>query len=161
MKYLLLAVALAAHLPAQGQRITLPDGEFMDTTLVRTAGCPRFLFVPYYAVGGKYPRSSETLRQGAQAFLQGRRQEFAGTGYVTFRFIIDCTGHRLGRVQVLETTARYQRAHFAESLVTALYGYLQTLTEWPAVKYPTGEPTNYFTYLTFKLQDGKVVAVAP
>ena len=160
MKYSSFLLLLLLHgLPARAQRITLPSGEYMDTTSVRQPPCPTF-GARYYSVQGKYPRSSYTLAQEAQAFLQQQKQVYAGSGYVTFRFVIDCAGHRQPRVQVLQTDAQYQPTHFDKALVEALYAYFQTLAEW-RVGLAKELPINYIAYLTFKLKDGKVVAVVP
>ena len=161
MKCLSLLLLLLLHwLPARAQRIVLPSGEYMDTTSVRGAACAAAAFARYYNVQGKYPRSSYTLAQEAQAFLQQQKQAYAGSGYVTFRFIIDCAGHRQPRVQVLQTDAQYQPAHFRPALVEGLYAYFQTLTEWRAGSIQN-TAVNYLAYLTFKLKDGNVVAVVP
>lgn len=144
---------------ASAQRIVLPGGEYMDTTSVRNPACATY-GVRYYSVQGKYPRSSYTLAQEAQAFLDHQKQPYAGNGYVTFRFVVDCAGHRQPRVQVLQTDAQYQRFHFRPELVAALYAYFQSLIEW-RVGSVQGKAVNYIAYLTFKLKDGKVVAVVP
>ena len=144
---------------ARGQVIKLPSGEYMDTTSIRQSPCARAPLAHYYSVEGKYPRSSDTLLREAQAFLKQQKQAYRGSGYVTFRFIIDCAGHRLPRTQVLQTDASYERATFQPELLAALYAFLQTLTEWKVAKGPS--PTNYSAYLTFKLTDGQVVAVVP
>ncbi|RZK23124.1 MAG: hypothetical protein EOO56_06140 [Hymenobacter sp.] len=159
MNYLPTLLLLLGWLPGQAQRVTLPSGEYMDTTSVRHPACPTS-GVRYYQVQGKYPRSSYTLAAEAQAFLQQQKQAYLGNGYVTFRFVIDCAGQRQPRVQVLQTDAQYRPCHFGPALVASLYAYFQTLTEW-RVGRSQGTAVNYLAYLTFKLQDGKVVAVVP
>jgi hypothetical protein len=159
MKYAILLLLLLASFPGLSQRITVAGQQYMDTTTTRNPACATAATARYYSVDGKYPRSSDTLLHKAQAFLQQQKQAYAGTGYVTFRFVIDCGGHRMPRTQVLQTDASYQRATFQPELVEALYGFLQTLTEWKVAKRPS--PTNYIAYLTFKLQNGQVVAVVP
>jgi hypothetical protein len=162
MKHFLLVMPLAVSLSAKGQQIIrLPDGDFIDTVQTRPADCPGAPLYRYYMVGGKYPRSSDTLTQGAQAFLQQQGQAYTGSGFVTFQFVVDGQGRRQRRTQVLQTDRQYHPYQFAPPLLTALYAYLQTLTTWKAVKTPTAKPICYRAYLTFKLQDGKVVAVAP
>lgn len=160
MKYLSTLILLLLWLPGRAQRVLLPGGEYMDTTLVRNAACPKVDWVRYYSVQGKYPRSSYTLAQEAQAFLQQQKQAYVGSGYVTFQFVVDCAGHRQPRVQVLQTDIQYQPYHFRPELVEILYAYFQTLTEW-RVGSIQNTPVNYIAYLTFKLKDGKVVAVVP
>lgn len=131
----------------------------MDTTVLRNQACATVPTVRYYSVNGKYPRSSETLAKNARAFLQRKSQAYSGSGYVTFRFIVDCAGRRQPKTQVLQTDAQYQRFRFRKELVEELYAFLQTLTEWPVAK--ASQPVNYVAYLTFKLKDGKVIAVVP
>ncbi len=160
MHYLFTLLLLLSGLPALAQRIVLPDGEYMDTTSARSPACARAGWARYYSVQGKYPRSSYMLAREAQAFLQGQKQGYAGSGYVTFRFVVDCAGQRQPRVQVLQTTAQYQPTHFDKALVEALYAYFQTLTEW-RVGALQNAPVNYLAYFTFKLKDGNVVAVVP
>lgn len=160
MKYLSLLVLLLPGLLARAQRIVLPGGEYMDTASARSPACAKANWARYYSAQGKYPRSSYTLARAAQAFLQGQKQGYAGSGYVTFRFVVDCTGQRQPRVQVLQTTAQYQPTHFDKALVEMLYAYFQTLTEW-RVGAMQNAPVNYLAYLTFKLKDGNVVAVVP
>lgn len=159
--YLLTVLFLLACLPSLGQRFVLPSGEYMDTTRVRNTACDQAGLAPYYSVHGKYPRSSETLLNEVRAFLRQKNQAYRGSGYVTFRFAVDCAGQRRRRVQVLQTDAGYQGFHFRPALVEELYLFLQTLTAWRAATTPTGAPVNYLAYLTFKLHDGKVVAVIP
>ncbi|KUG06965.1 hypothetical protein [Solirubrum puertoriconensis] len=155
-----LSLLLWAGAPAAAQRIVLPTGEYMDTTSLRNPGCGA-PFYQYYQVKGKYPVASATLARQAQAFLQQRNGRYTGTGLITFRFGIDCEGKRLPWTKVLQTDAAYRPTHFAPALVEALYAYLQTLTEWRRAAGPNREPANYLTLLSFRIQDGKVVAVTP
>ena len=62
--------------------------------------------------------------------------------------------------QVLQTDANYAPTHFRPELVSELYAFLKTLKDWRAATH-RDIAFNYFTYLTFKLTDGKVVAVIP
>jgi hypothetical protein len=155
MKHFCTACLLLLSIAAKSQTIALPDGEYMDTASTRHSPCATAVMAHYYSVAGKYPRSSETLRQ---AFLARQHRVYQGSGYVTFRFLIDCAGQRLPRVQ---TNAAYQRYRFSPELVGELYGFLKTLTEWRVAKGPNGQLVNYSAYLSFKITDGKVVAVIP
>ncbi|RAK65101.1 hypothetical protein DLM85_16285 [Hymenobacter edaphi] len=157
----LLAGGALLSLPALGQRVTTPQGEYMDTTRRLNPKCPG-VYPYYYSVKLKYPRSSATLRAEAQAFLRARGGHYAGSGYITFRFVVDCEGRPLPRTQVLQTDAAYQPAHFAPRLVEELYAFVGTLREWPRAKRPgSGEAVNYIALVSFKLTDGQVVAVLP
>ena len=69
-------------------------------------------------------------------------------------------GFRQPMTQVLQTDAGYGTTHFRPELVSALYAFLKTLKDWRVATY-SGHAVSYFTYLTFKIADGKVVAVIP
>ena len=152
---------LLASLNAQAQYIPLNNGEYMDTTSTRNPACAHAPFMPYFSVGGKYPRSSETLVAEATAFLRRKNQRYSGSGYVTFRFVVDCAGFRQPMTQVLQTDANYQTTHFRRELVEELYAFLLTLKDWRTVPTASGTLANYFTYLSFKISNGKIVAVIP
>lgn len=148
-------------LPARSQYLKLNNQEYLDTTTTRNPACAKAPFVPYFSVDGKYPRSSETLVADVTAFLRRTSRRYRGSGYVTFRFVVDCAGYRQPKTQVLQTDATYQPTHFRQELVEELYAFLQTLTDWRTVTIPNGPSANYFTYLTFKISNGKVVAIIP
>ena len=162
MKHSLLIwlILLVVTLNAQAQYLTFHEGEYLDTTTTRNPACAKTMTLPYFAVEGKYPRSSATLVREAAAFLQRGNRKFSGSGYVTFRFVVDCAGFRQPMTQVLQTDANYAAIHFRPELVSELYAFLKTLKEWRVVTY-SDHAMSYFTYLTFKISDGKVVAVIP
>ena len=162
MKHLLLLALLlpTATLPTRAQYLKFHDGEYLDTTTTRNPACAKTMTLPYFAVDGKYPRSSATLVREATAFLQRGSRKFSGSGYVTFRFLVDCAGFRQPMTQVLQTDASYAAIHFRPELVSELYAFLKTLKDWRVATY-SSHAVSYFTYLTFKITDGKVVAVIP
>ncbi|WP_345121096.1 hypothetical protein [Hymenobacter antarcticus] len=151
---------LAASLNAQAQYLPLHGGEYLDTTTTRNPACAKVMTLPYFAVDAKYPRSSATLVREATAFLQRGNRKFSGSGYLTFRFVVDCAGFRQPMTQVLQTDANYAASHFRPELVSELYAFLKTMKDWRVATY-SGHAVSYFTYLTFKITDGKVVAVIP
>ena len=153
-------ILLVASLNTHAQYLTFHEGEYLDTTTTRNPACAKTMTLPYFAVDGKYPRSSATLVREAAAFLQRGNRKFSGNGYVTFRFVIDCAGFRQPMTQVLQTDASYVATHFRPELVSELYAFLKTLKDWRMATY-SGHAVSYFTYLTFKITDGKVVAVIP
>jgi hypothetical protein len=151
---------LLSGLSVQAQYLAFHGGEYLDTTTVHNPACVKAPTAQYFNVDGKYPRSSATLVREATAFLQRGGRKFSGSGYVTFRFMIDCAGFRQPMTQVLQTDANYAPTHFRPELVSELYAFLKTLKDWRAATY-RGQAFSYFAYLTFKLTDGKVVAVIP
>ena len=159
-KHTVTLLFLLFSLSAHAQYLAFHEGEYLDTTTTRNPACAKVMTLPYFAVDGKYPRSSATLVREATAFLQRSNRKFSGGGYVTFRFLVDCAGFRQPMTQVLQTDANYVATHFRPELVSKLYTFLKTLKDWRTATY-SGHAVSYFTYLTFKITDGKVVAVIP
>ena len=160
IKYPVTLFFILSNLASQAQYIPFHGGEYLDTTTTRNPACAKTMTLPYFAVDGKYPRGSATLVREATAFLQRGNHKFSGNGYVTFRFVVDCAGFRQPMTQVLQTDANYTAFHFRPEFVLELYAFLKTLKEWRVAAY-SGHAVSYFTYLTFKITDGKVVAVIP
>ncbi len=160
MKHLILIVVVLLCSKLYGQNITLPDGEYMDTTSAAVPGCKDYNFY-YYSVGGKYPQSSSTTLKEVQVYLQQQSITFSDSGYITFRFKIDCEGKMMQRVQVLQTDENYKPYHFNKTVVNELFAFLQTLHHWRIVKTKTGDPVLYRAFITFKIKYGKVDNIIP
>lgn len=160
MKYILLLALFFSCRSVSGQNYILPEGEFMDTVLDLEAGCKPFNAY-YYSVNGKYPKSSASLLKEATLFLQNKNAAGSGSGYVTFRFRINCNGKMTKRVQVLQTDEEYKLYHFDKSFVNELFNFLSTLDEWKVPRSKKDEPFSYTAFITFKIQNGKVVNIIP
>ena len=93
-------------------------------------------------------------------FKELRSNKLAGeTGYVTIRFIVNCEG-KTGRFRVQEMDANYQARTFDKTLVTRLLNLTKQLNGWiPAVD--TGYKVDYYQYLSFKIENGKLMEILP
>jgi len=160
MKLIVLHIFILFSCKAFGQNIILPDGEFMDTTSNHDKACKDYNWY-YYQVGGKYPQSSTTLLKEAQQFLLKKNESYSDSGYITFRFKINCEGKMVQKVQVLQTDEKYSSYHFDKNLVNELYTFIKTLDRWKTVKTKEGEPLLYKAFITFKIKNGKVVNIIP
>lgn len=138
----------------------LPHGEYMDTASLKNERCPPQAAY-YYSVGGKYPQSSATLVKKVQTYLQQKQQAYNNSGYITFRFVINCEGKRMPQTEVLQTDEKYAAFHFDKELVAELFGFLQTLDKWRVAKSTDGNSYSYKAFLTFKIKNGKVVNIIP
>jgi hypothetical protein len=143
-----------------GQIYILPDGEYIDTTINTDTTCKLYNLY-YYQVGGKYPKSSVTLLKETQAYLQEKNKAYEGSGYITFRFRIDCNGHKMKRTQVLHTDENYKDNHFDIGLVNELFLFTNSLNEWKIARDNKDNSFSYNTFITFKIQNGKVVNIIP
>jgi len=143
-----------------GQNFVLPDSEYMDTASNQNKNCKNFNAY-FYSVGGKYPENSSSLLKELQTFQQQKPQYFSGSGYITFRFTVDCEGKLMQRIQVLQTDEKYVSTHFDKSMVNELFSFLKTLNNWRIVKTKNGEAFSYKAFITFKIQNGKVINIIP
>jgi hypothetical protein len=143
-----------------GQNYILPQGEFMDTTSVNDSICKDY-DIFYYSVGGKYLKNSYTLLNEVQTFLQQQNKIFGGSGYITFRFKIDCTGNKMKKTQVLQTNEKYAAYHFDKEFVNELYLFTNTLDKWKITKNKEGKTFPYNAFISFKIKNGKVITVIP
>jgi hypothetical protein len=142
------------------QNFVLPDGEYMDTISIQNEKCPK-IYNYFYSVGGKYPKNSASLLKEVQIFLQQKNKNYVNSGYITFRFMIDCEGKLLPKIQVLQTDEKYAAFHFEKDLVNELFAFLKTLDKWRMAKSKEGNTYSYKAFLTFKIKNGKVINIIP
>jgi hypothetical protein len=133
----------------------------MDTASVNDPGCKGYSNVYYYQVSGKYPESSASLLKEAQTFIGKLNKKYIGSGYITFRFVINCQGKMRKRVQVLQTDDNYKDFHFDKAFVNDLFSFVQTLDKWRIAGAKESTPYFYTTFITFKIKDGKIINIIP
>lgn len=132
----------------------------MDTLSGHSREC-KMSNIFYYSLNAKYPQTSASTLANLKAFQFKAVEDSLKSGYITFRFNIDCNGKIEAGVQVLQTDDKYQSTHFDNHLVNELFIFLKTLDKWKIVKSKTGEAFSYRSFITFKLQNGKVVNIIP
>ena len=96
-----------------------------------------------------------------QVFLASKKKIYSGSGYITFRFAIDCEGNVIQKIRLLQTNEQYQKINFDKELVNDLYAFFKTLDKWEKARLGSGEPTNYIAFITFKIKNGKVINIIP
>ncbi len=142
------------------QNFVLPDGEYMDTISTQNEKCPK-IYGYFYSVGGKYPENSASLLKKVQIFLQEKNENYLNSGYITFRFMVDCEGKLLPKTQVLQTDGKYSASHFNKNLVNELFAFLKILNKWKIAKSKEGDTYSYKAFVTFKIKNGKVINIIP
>lgn len=158
--FIISTVLLLCSKQSLAQNIILPDGAYMDTTSVLNEKCPK-QFAYFYSVGGKYPENSTSLLKKVQAYLQQKNETYTNSGYITFRFMIDCEGRRVPKTELLQTDEKYGVFHFEKKLVDELFIFLKTLDKWVVAKSTDGKAYAYKAFLTFKIKNGKVINIIP
>lgn len=81
------------------------------------------------------------------------------SGYLTFRFIVNCQGEA-SRYIVEEADLDFQKKKFSQKTIDHFYEITQKMTAWiPTVI--RGEPVDAYFYITYKLDQGKVIEILP
>ena len=160
MKNILFFVLLCSSLSSVGQTFLIKEGKLTETTADSTLdyGSP---LPHFYSVDGKYPTGSVAVLKDVKAFIAGQKGAYTGTGYITYRFIIDTTGHMGNKVKVMQTDEEYKAQSFEKHLVETLGAFIQTLDKWKIGRYRSGEALEYIAFMTFKIKNGKVINIIP
>lgn len=142
-----------------GQNFVLPYGEFMDTTITANPNCNDKYLIYYYHVDTRYPAGTESLLSESKAFLAKIGQQYTGSGYITFRFMINCEG-KMQRVRVMQVDDDYKTTHFEKRFVSDLNDYIHTLQHWKTGLSAFGQDhVNYIAYISFRIKNGEVINV--
>jgi hypothetical protein len=150
---------LAGSSAAHSQNFVLPYGEFMDTTVVVNPKCDNTYLIYYYHINTRYPVGTESLLSESKSFLSKTGQKYAGSGYITFRFMIDCEG-KMQRVRVMQVDDDYKPKHFDKRFVSDLNDYIHTLDRWQTgVSAYQMNNVNYIAYFSFRIKNGEVINV--
>lgn len=81
------------------------------------------------------------------------------SGYLTFRFIINCEG-KIGNFITEQADLDFQKTKFSAKTVNHFFGIMRTLTKWQPCHIQK-VPRDSYAYLTFKLRDGELVELLP
>lgn len=81
------------------------------------------------------------------------------TGLIRIRFMVNCKGET-GRFRVLGMDDNYKAKNFNLTITSELLRITKSLTGWKS-KIINGRPIDYYQYLIFKLENGKIVEILP
>lgn len=84
---------------------------------------------------------------------------FKESGYLTFRFIVNCKGEA-GRFVTEQADLDFQRKAFNAATIDHCYELLKGLKEWDPT-HRDGEIVDAIFYFTFKLKDGELIDILP
>jgi hypothetical protein len=87
-------------------------------------------------------------------------EEKGETGYVTIRFVVNCEG-KTGRFRVQEMDMNYQPRKFGETLTKQLLELTKQLEGWFLPQDEAKAVYDYYQYLTFKIENGKLTEILP
>jgi len=119
---------------------------------------PKIVF-QYYNTPGYYKQHKREIEHYFKSHYQPVAQGTSGTGYLTIRFIINCSG-QTGRFRVYELDANYQPAKFDARITSQLLKLARELRGWQPAVYKNTIYDSY-QYITFQLKKGAIACVLP
>lgn len=85
--------------------------------------------------------------------------EKSTNGYITIRFVVNCEGNT-GMFRMQKLDKNYKEIHLDEKLGEQLLNFTKSLNGW-LPKIIQNKPVDYYQYLTYKIEDGKIVEILP
>jgi len=113
----------------------------------------------YYNTTAYYKQHKREIEHYFKSRYQPSAQTAGETGYLTIRFIINCSG-QTGRFRVYELDANYQPAKFDTGITSQLLKLTKELRGWQPAVYKNTIYDSY-QYITFKLKKGAIACVLP
>lgn len=104
----------------------------------------------YYALGADYRVDNDVLLSHFGSLEVSQNQPLT---YHTIRFIVNCKG-QTGRYRAETMSAEYQPATLDPKVANNILDKLKAFERWP-------EGRDFYQYLTFKIEDGKIKEVLP
>lgn len=104
----------------------------------------------YYALGADYRVDNDVLMSHFESVKSDKIQTLT---YHTIRFVVNCKG-KIGRIRQETMTGNYEAANLEPVVQNELLEKLKAFNQWP-----TGR--DFYQYLTFKIQGGKIMEVLP
>ena len=129
-----------------------------DTVCVKQF-CEQLLPLQYWRLNAKNSKSSYQILKEWKSFYKIAEGVEVNTGFLTIRFVVNCKGEPCC-FRFYEVDKTYKKINFSEDLKSQLTMFVKQLGGWKLVKYE-GVPTDYYYYLTFKIQDNDFKTVAP
>lgn len=121
--------------------------------------CNPDIVLQYYNTGSYYKQHKREIEQYFKRNYRAVVQTEGQTGYLTIRFIINCSG-KTGRFRMYGLDAHYQHYKFNDSVCSQLMTLTKGLKNWQPAEYKNKIYDSY-QYITFKLKKGAIECVLP
>ncbi|WP_310991535.1 hypothetical protein [Aequorivita marina] len=88
-----------------------------------------------------------------------KSKAFTDSGYLNFRFLVSCNGNP-GWFKTIQVDTTYNTTQFSEALVSQLRTLTAKPDNWNILRIEES-PVDYYMYVSYKLQDGKIIEILP
>ncbi|WP_405202969.1 hypothetical protein [Dokdonia sp. LLG6352-1] len=110
------------------------------------------------------PRHLKVFKNSKKSFRENVSSNFdsslySDSGYVTFRFIVNCKGEP-GWFNIYQTNLNYEEIALNESLVSDLLDFTKNPDNWN-VRVIGTKTVDYYMYVTYRIENGKITEILP
>lgn len=81
------------------------------------------------------------------------------SGLIRIRFIVNCKG-KTGRFRIIQMNNEYQKFSFDKKITNQLLKITKSLTDWK-IHTRKNVGIDYYQYLIFKIEKGKIIEILP
>ena len=85
--------------------------------------------------------------------------KYSDSGYLNFRFIVNCEG-RAGRFEINELNLNLEKTNLNNHLVEDLLSITAEQKNWNVFNVE-GHPKNYYMYILYRIENGKITEILP
>jgi hypothetical protein len=103
---------------------------------------------------GEKVKINEHFRDGLKT-----KEQKDESGFLTIRFIVNCEG-KTGRYRIQGMNNDYKEKAFNDNLTSQLLSLTKQLNGWIVGEYE-GKTYDYYQYLTFKIENGRLIEIMP
>lgn len=84
---------------------------------------------------------------------------YTDSGYVNFRFLVNCEGNA-GWFEIIEMDLDLKEQPMNSKLVNELFEFTSNRERWNVISYHN-KPQNYYMYVSYRIENGKVTEIIP
>ena len=84
---------------------------------------------------------------------------YTDSGYVNFRFLVNCEG-QAGWFEIIKMDLNLQETGLNQNMVDDLFRLTSKPEHWNIIKHK-GKPQNYYMYVSYRIEDGKITEIIP
>jgi len=84
---------------------------------------------------------------------------FNDSGYLNFRFLVNCDGNP-GWFEIIQMNLNLEEKELNPKMVDSLFSFSALPKNWAQLEFQE-EPGNYYMYVSYRIENGKVVEIIP
>jgi len=84
---------------------------------------------------------------------------YTDSGYLNFRFLVNCEGNA-GWFEIIEMDLDLKEKPLNPKMVDELFKFTSKPSHWDVISYDN-KPLNYYMYISYRIENGKVTEIIP